>query len=211
MEDGFNDSETFVLGIDVGTTSIKVSLLAKSTRDVVESFRCETEANICGDETQFAEQDVAKILSILNHALNRLSSKFLASVSSIGVCGQMHGCVMWKGQSFQAFNTTGDILAFNNNASSLITWEDRRCHEEFLSTLPRTQQTVAISTGFGCASLFWLQRNHPSLLERYDCAGTIMDFVVSMLCQMNKPCMSSQNAVSWGYFDVDNMTWELNL
>lgn len=124
MEDGFNDSETFVLGIDVGTTSIKVSLLAKSTRDVVESFRCETEANICGDETQFAEQDVAKILSILNHALNRLSSKFLASVSSIGVCGQMHGCVMWKGQSFQAFNTTGDILAFKNNASSLITWED---------------------------------------------------------------------------------------
>ena len=32
-----------------------------------------------------------------------------------------------------------------------------------------------------------------------------------ILCQMDKPCMSSQNAVSWGYFDVDNMTWELDL
>ena len=209
MEDGFSDSETFVLGIDVGTTSIKVSLLAKSTRDVVESFRCETEANIRGDETHFAEQDVSKILSILYHALNRLSSKYLARVSGIGVCGQMHGCVMWKGQS--VLNTTDDILAFKNNPSSLITWEDRRCNEEFLSTLPPTRQTVAISTGFGCASLFWLQRNHPSLVECYDCAGTIMDFVVCILCQMDKPCMSSQNAVSWGYFDVDNMTWELDL
>jgi len=51
------DSESFVLGIDVGTTSIKVSLLRNSTRDVVESFRCETGANICADELSFAEQD----------------------------------------------------------------------------------------------------------------------------------------------------------
>ena len=103
------------------------------------------------------------------------------------------------------------ILA-KTNVSNVITREDRRCTNEFLATLHLTQTDVAIFTGFGCASLFWLQRNYPSLLERYDCAGTIMDFIVSsLLCQLEEPCMSSQSAVSWGYFDVENMKWELDL
>lgn len=207
------DSDSFVLGIDLGTTSIKVSLLRNSTRDVIESFRCETEANICGDELKFAEQDAAKILACLQNALGKLSSHLLAKVSSIGICGQMHGCVMWKGQSCVTWNTSeaDDYFTSGNNVSHLITWEDRRCTNEFLATLPPARTNVAISTGFGCASLFWLQRNHPSLLERFDCAGTVMDFIVCVLCQMDKPCMSSHNAVSWGYFDVNNMTWELDL
>lgn len=201
------DSEGLVLGMDIGTTSIKVSLLRKSTKEIVESFRCETSANISGEESNFAEQDVTKILSVLQHALDQLSSQLLAKVSRIGICGQMHGCLLWKEQTSlaMAWGTP------SNNVSNLITWEDRRCTNEFLSTLPPTHTNVPISTGFGCASLFWLKRNHLSLLERYDCAGTIMDFIVCLLCQMDKPLMSSQNAVSWGYFDVDNMTWELDL
>jgi len=99
----------------------------------------------------------------------------------------------------------------SDNVSRLITWEDRRCTNEFLATLPGTRTNVAISTGFGCASLFWLRKNHPSLLERFDCAGTIMDFIVCVLCQMDKPFMSPHNAVSWGYFNVHNMMWELEI
>ena len=38
-----------------------------------------------------------------------------------------------------------------------------------------------------------------------------MDFIVSLLCQLEEPCVSSQSAVSWGYFDVENMKWELDL
>lgn len=208
---GTNDSETFALGIDIGTTSIKVSLLKQNTQDVIESFRCETGAAICGEESNFAEQDVTKILSVLKHALGQLSSHFLVKVKKIGICGQMHGCLMWKGQSCLAWNTFDDYFTSRNNVSRLITWEDRRCTDEFLSLLPPTQQNLSVSTGFGCASLFWLQRNHPSDLEYYDCAGTVMDFIVCLLCQMDKPCMSSQNAVSWGYFDVNNMNWELEL
>lgn len=215
MADGLTserkDSETFVLGIDIGTTSIKVSLLRKNTKDVIESFRCETRAKLCGNESNFAEQDAAKILSVLQSALGQLSSQFLAKVSRIGICGQMHGCVMWKRQLCLDWNVSENYFTGGNDVSSLITWEDRRCTNEFLSTLPPTQTDVAISTGFGCASLFWLQRHKPSLLGRYDCAGTVMDFIVCMLCQMHKPCMSSQNAASWGYFNVDNMAWELDL
>ena len=206
-------SESFVLGIDVGTTSIKVSLLRNNTRDAVESFSCETGANICAEALDFAEQDVAKILASLHYALGQLSTHFLVKVSSIGICGQMHGCVMWRGHSCVTWDTSEfrDYVSSSDNVSHLITWEDRRCTSEFLATLPATRTNVAISTGFGCASLFWLQRNRPNLLERFDCAGTIMDFIVCGLCQTDKPCMSSHNAVSWGYFHFDNMTWELDM
>ena len=200
-------SNTFILGIDIGTTSIKASLLSHNTREVIESVRRETNANISDKNTSFEEQDVTKILSVLQHALGQLSPQLLARVNRIGICGQMHGCVLWK----RGYCMAKSWDTSKNNASNLITWEDRRCTNEFLATLPLTQTDVAISTGFGCASLFWLQRNYPSLLERYDCAGTIMDFIVCLLCQLEEPCMSSQNAVSWGYFDVENMKWELDL
>ena len=200
-------SNTFILGIDIGTTSIKASLLSHNIREVIESVRRETNANISDKNTSFVEQDVRKILSVLQDALGQLSPQLLARVNRIGICGQMHGCVLWK----RGYCMAKSWDTSKNNVSNLITWEDRRCTNEFLATLPLTQTDVAISTGFGCASLFWLQRNYPSLLERYDCAGTIMDFIVCLLCQLEEPCMSSQNAVSWGYFDVENMKWELDL
>ena len=61
-------SNTFILGIDIGTTSIKANLLSHNTREVIESVRRETNANISDKNTSFVEQDVRKILSVLQHA-----------------------------------------------------------------------------------------------------------------------------------------------
>lgn len=47
----------------------------------------------------------------------------------------------------------------------------------------------------------------PSKLEKYNCAGTIQDFVVAMLGNLSKPIMSSQNAASWGYFNCTLSDW----
>ena len=205
------ESEALVLGIDLGTTSVKVSLVCHSSRNVMESIRFETNAGICGVEPNFAEQDVTKVLTVLNHALRNLSSALLGKVTRIGICGQMHGCMMWKEKCCLDWETFDDYLATTNSISHLITWEDGRCTPVFLSSLPSAHQKAGISTGFGCATLFWLKRNDPGVLEYYDFAGTIMDFIVCIFCQSDKPCMSSQSASSWGYFDVDKMTWELDL
>lgn len=204
------DTESFVLGIDIGTTSIKVSLVRNGTKDVIESFRLDTEANNHDKESNFAEQDVAKIFACLQHVLSQFSLHFLAKVARIGICGQMHGCVMWNGESCSV-SSEGHHFIRSDDVSQLITWEDGRCNNDFLSTLPPTRSHIPISTGFGCASIFWLQRNDPSFLERFDCAGTIMDYFVCVFCEKRKPCMSSHNAVSWGYFDVSNMAWELDM
>lgn len=47
----------------------------------------------------------------------------------------------------------------------------------------------------------------PEKLKKYNCAGTIQDFAVAMLCNLDKPVMSVQNAASWGYFDCINDVW----
>ena len=114
-------SNTFILGIDIGTTSIKASLLSHNTREVIESVRRETNANISDQNTSFVEQDVRKILSVLQHALGQLSPQLLARVSRIGICGQMHGCVLWKrGYCMAKYWNTSK----NKYVSNVITWED---------------------------------------------------------------------------------------
>lgn len=48
-------------------------------------------------------------------------------------------------------------------------------------------------------------------LERFNCAGTVQDFMVAMLANLRKPVMSVQNAASWGYFNTEQSEWNSSL
>lgn len=91
--------------------------------------------------------------------------------------------------------------------SALYTWQDGRCTEEFLASLPKPESHLRLSTGHGCATIFWLSRNKSELIELYDTAGTVQDLVVAMISGLQKPVMSAQNAAGWGYFDTETRTW----
>ena len=45
--------------------------------------------------------------------------------------------------------------------SPLFTWQDSRCDEDFLASLPDPASHLRLATGYGCATIFWLQRNKP--------------------------------------------------
>ncbi|KAM5179774.1 sedoheptulokinase isoform 2-T2 [Mantella aurantiaca] len=144
------DGGSLVLGIDVGTSSVKAVLLEPRRGDVLCSHSTDTGAGLeseCG--AQGKEQDVGQIIRALNDCLVALPREKLQRVSRIGVSGQMHGVVFWK--SSQDF------------------------------------------------------------LHEYDAAGTIQDYVVSMLCGMKTPLMSVQNAASWGYFNTRTKTWNVDI
>lgn len=51
----------------------------------------------------------------------------------------------------------------------------------------------------------------PEKLKRFDRSATVHDFVVTMLCDLDEPVMSEQNAASWGYFDCATKQWNKNL
>ena len=166
-----------------------------------------------------AERSVSQIFHAIEECVSSLEtaeSHPLREVKAIGVCGQMHGCVLWNSDGSRLFNaSTGALCAASTECSNLFTWQDSRCDPNFISSLPKvtTGGDPPISAGYGCATLAWLQRHDPETLSKYDRAGTIMDLVVSALTSggNGEVVMSSQNATSWGYFNLPAMKWHTEL
>ena len=195
-----------MLGIDIGTSSVKACVVERGNQRVVCEFSSDSNASVQSEVTNGDEQSVGKILTCIDTCVDQITDDLLARVSYIAVCGQMHGCVLWKSDRIDPVSHPEQLETCN-----LITWQDGRCTEEFLRTLPKTEQNTKISTGYGCASLAWLQSNCPSFLHQFDRAGTIMDLFVCRLCGVADPAMSTHNANSWGYFDLKSNYWELEV
>ncbi|KAF6199103.1 hypothetical protein GE061_007128 [Apolygus lucorum] len=206
------EENPLVLGIDIGTTSIKVGLLCVASNKIVAFQTKDTQANVpseLGHEGH--KQNAPKIMSALHVCVSRLPSHLTKRVTSIGICGQMHGVMFWEYDDDAPWVKTDDSTRYDvtpNSVSSLYTWQDSRCDPEFLDSLPRPSSGAMLASGYGTATIFWFHRNRTEKLEKYNCAGTIQDFAVAMLCNMHRPVMSVQNAKSWGYFDVAKKQWE---
>ncbi|XP_008853836.1 sedoheptulokinase isoform X6 [Nannospalax galili] len=212
-------SPPVTLGIDLGTTSVKAALLEAAPdhpsgfvvlASCARAARAETESSVAGSQGQ--EQDVSRIIQALNQCLDALPRQQLRRVGGIGVSGQMHGVMFWKaGQGCEWMNA-GPASVFKPRAvSHLVTWQDGRCSSGFLASLPQPESHLSVATGFGCATIFWFLKNSPEFLKSYDAAGTIQDYVVAMLCGLPRPLMSDQNAASWGYFNTQSQSWNLEI
>ncbi|KFP11940.1 Sedoheptulokinase, partial [Egretta garzetta] len=209
-----------VLGIDLGTTSVKAALLVGAERGqvVAESCSRETQAHTSSLEAgpQGMEQNVQRIIRALNECLAALPQQQLQRVSHIGISGQMHGRNHWTSWMLCVpgckWTECGTGPTFEpEEVSHLITWQDSRCSPTFLSSLPLPQSHISLATGFGCATVYWYLKKSPDFLKSYDAAGTIHDYVVAMLCDLKKPLMSVQNAASWGYFNCRNKSWNTDV
>ena len=154
------------LGIDIGTSSIKVALVEKATRSILcansrnHNASFQSEIGPVGNE-----QDVSKILIALQMCVSGISKDILVRVRSIAVSGQMHGAVFWKRTEAWIRNDCGRFEA--SNVSQLFTWQDSRCDEDFIADLPKADSHQKIASGMGVATIFWLQKNNPEILEKY--------------------------------------------
>ena len=198
----------YILGLDLGTTSVKACLIDKETTKIVIKQSKATQAG------EGAEQDVSKIISALHNCLGRIPKDYLKNVSRIGICGQMHGILFWKQDTgwYRAQNEGSERYELGKGPiSSLFTWQDSRCTPEFLSSLPKPDSHLRIATGYGCATLLWKIKHEPEDLLLYDQAGSIQDYLVTMLCGLDHPITSVQNAASWGYFNTQDKEWNLDI
>lgn len=210
---------SFQLGIDIGTTTIKVCLLNDT-----QTFSAKLQHNAyIAKETNSVtgrihrEQDIKLLIGALDECLMKLvplsdSKQKNCDVSSISVTGQMHGVVLWRKtqRKREIMNPECLLTLFEQTVdkfSNLITWEDQRCDKQFISTLPKDPFN-SIATGYGSASLLWLRQHCQEYLQLFDMCGTIMDFVVWLLTQTEHVTISTHNAKSWGYFDADQLSWQ---
>ncbi|XP_077692952.1 sedoheptulokinase isoform X3 [Eretmochelys imbricata] len=153
-----------VLGIDLGTTSVKAALVAETAQGQIVTQSCSRETQAQADSpaagAQGMEQDVQKIIKALNECLAAFPQEHLQRVSRIGISGQMHGVVFWKTNQGCKWAESGTGHTFQpGEVSHLITWQDGRCSSSFLSSLPQPQSHLSVATGFGCATIYWYLKN----------------------------------------------------
>lgn len=196
------------LGMDLGSTSVKLSLVDLSSKSLVFCTSEQTNADVNKPEIRGFEQDVSKIFDAVTACLTRITDKNRSLIQSITISGQMHGVLLWDSQT-QAALEESTLTA--SNKTNLYTWQDKRASSEFLASLPKPDSHQNISTGFGCVTLFWLQRFDQEKLVLYDSVGSIMDYLVMLLCGLDSPVMSHQIATSWGYFCSEKMSWNTEM
>lgn len=207
----------YSLGIDIGTTSVKVCIYDAETNKVLSKQSKDTQANVPSDQgSEGNKQDVPKIISALHSCVSRLPKELLKQIKIIGVCGQMHGVMLWSNEpddscwernETSGVNPTIKFEVLRPKVSNLYTWQDTRCDAKFLESLPEPESHTKAHSGYGCATLYWFSKNRPEKLVKYNCSGTVQDFAVALLCNLQKPVMSVQNAASWGYFNPTTCTW----
>ncbi|KAG9339773.1 hypothetical protein JZ751_022439 [Albula glossodonta] len=204
-------SDKYVLGMDLGTTSVKVVLLETQSKEVTDSYSLPTRADSTSTVKHAKEQDLDKIIETLNRCVAALPREKLQNVIKIGVSGQMHGVMFWKATGCRWGRGDAGHMFWPKDTSRLVTWQDGRCSTDFLHSLPRPDSHISVATGFGCATIFWYLRHRPEFLARFAVAGTVHDYVVAMLCGLDKCLMSTQNAASWGYFNTHSHQWNLDM
>ncbi|XP_072944814.1 sedoheptulokinase-like [Epargyreus clarus] len=205
----------YILGMDIGTTSVKVCVYDPITKELIAKQNKDTAANIPSDQgIEGNKQDVPKIVSAVHYCVSRLPRDVLRHVMKIGVCGQMHGVVLWRNGAWEKIEKDGVVIRFEatrENMSALYTWQDTRCKPEFLESLPKPDSHLNCYSGYGVATLIWMLKHKPEKLRNFNYSATVQDFVVAMLCNLDMPITSDQNAASWGYFNTEKNDWNTDI
>jgi xylulokinase len=142
------------LGIDLGTSGVKVLLLDDAQRIVAVA---DAPLTVSRPQPQWSEQHPQQWWDALDAAMRRLASlapQALAAVRAIGLSGQMHGAVL--------LDAAGDVLR------PAILWNDGRsvqeCAELEAAMPPSRRITGNLAMpGFTAPKLLWLRRHEPQV------------------------------------------------
>ncbi|MFH4982061.1 hypothetical protein AB6A40_008770, partial [Gnathostoma spinigerum] len=176
------------LGLDIGTTSVKVCVIDSKGSKLVEDSIVHN-AWIPNKNADVREQDPVKIIQVISDMLGKIKEE-CENVTIVTVTGQQHGVVLWNKQKLKS----GEFCT-----SPLITWMDTRIPQKFVDSLPPWRHGK-LDKGYGMVTLAWMK--HEGLLDpRWNTCGTIMDMVTSYMAATDDTTISLQNAFTWGYCD----------
>ena len=153
-----------LLGYDVGTSSVKASLVDAQTGQTVASAQYpDAEAPIMAKQAGWAEQEPEMWWDELAQATKRVASKAatvasLKDVKAIGISYQMHGlvCVDKEGKPLRPaiIWCDGRAVPYGNAAFNAIGGE--KCLTHLLNS----------PGNFTAAKLAWVKENEPELFEK---------------------------------------------
>ncbi|XP_054166599.1 sedoheptulokinase-like [Oppia nitens] len=206
-----------IAGLDIGSTSVKISLLDTISHQIVatnsKKYEFKVNEEIRVKHPEYCQQNVSEIIGCIHETLATFDDQQRSTITMISICGQMHGCVLWNNDSYlNYYSKRGQFDIDDSRVSDLYNWQDMRCTDKFIASLPKPHSYAdRISTGFGCATIFWLTIYEKQFVQKFNSSATIMDFIVTIICGLKHPVMSTQNAMSWGYFDPIGHKFNENL
>ena len=154
--------KNYLLGYDIGTSSVKASLVDAETGQTVASAQYpDAEAPIISKQAGWAEQDPEMWWDELKHASERVAAKCggtLQDVKAIGISYQMHGlvCVDKDGHPLRPsiIWCDGRAVPYGNAAFEAIGGD--KCLEHLLNS----------PGNFTAAKLAWVKENEPELFSK---------------------------------------------
>src|SRR5205809_384693 len=166
-----------LLGIDIGTSSVKVSVVDAATQQCITSAQYpETEAEIISLQNGWAEQNPDTWWEYLQHALMEanVSGKYKPKdIAAIGIAYQMHGLVVVNKQQLPLRNSIiwcdSRAVPYGEKASATIG------EETCLSCLLNSPGN------FTASKLAWLKEHEPETFKQIYKAMLPGDFIAMRL------------------------------
>jgi len=188
------------LGIDLGTSEVKVLLLQDDHRIVATAG---ARLTVSRPQPGWSEQDPQDWWQATETAIAALRQKApgeFARVRGIGLSGQMHGATL--------------LDADDQVLRPAILWNDVRSESECrelqrrLPTLPDIAGNLAMP-GFTAPKLMWVQRHEPKVFERVRCVLLPKDWLRLKLTGDKVSEMSDAAGTLW--LDVAQRRWSREL
>eukprot|EP00117_Sycon_ciliatum_P018272 scpid82785/ scgid16947/ Sedoheptulokinase; Carbohydrate kinase-like protein len=122
------DPESYVLGIDLGTTSVKVAVVDALNRQCVHRSMADTSAVVPNAEVKRSkEQNVTMIFATLDSLVSSVPAQHKEKIRMVSVCGQMHGCVLWGNNHDNEVSDARNASSAESSAAKDSGTEERKC------------------------------------------------------------------------------------
>ena len=184
------------LGIDIGTSEVKVLLLSETHQIVGTAGSALDISRPAPGHSEQAPQDWWTATQAACAELRGKHAAAFAQVRAIGLSGQMHGAVLLDAQH--------QVLR------PAMLWNDTRASQECLdmmAELPTAPQLAGslIMPGFTAPKLRWLARHEPEVFARVAKVMLPKDYVRLMLTGDCVSDMSDASGTAW--LDVAQRDW----
>ncbi|MBX3065279.1 MAG: xylulokinase [Anaerolineae bacterium] len=189
-----------LLGIDLGTSSVKAVIIDERTRLLgVGGAEYPISVPQPGYAEQAPEQWWQATIKAVKQACTAANT---TDISAIGFCGQMHGGVL--------------IDQYGVAIAPAIIWADQRSAEvleEFTATVGQdrlvTQAGTAPAAGFMGPTLLWLKRHQPEMLDAAEAIVLPKDYVRCRLIEEIDTDASDASATA--LFNIHDLRWSTDM
>nr|PZN63830.1 MAG: xylulokinase [Pseudomonadota bacterium] len=192
---------SLVIGLDVGTQSVKLLAYDPGSRRVVQ--QCSRELELVAREDGSREQEAAWWTDAIRDCFARLDASLKQRVSAIGVSGQQHG--------FVPLDADGEVLA------PAKLWCDTSTQaecQEIMQAVGGPARCIELAgnpilAGYTASKLPWTRRHRPAAYARLARILLPHDYVNFWLT--GEQWMEHGDASGTGWLDVRTRQWSLPL